>query len=255
MKKTKLTVILTLSFILLLSACANRIDPSTSNINPSKSPSATTAPVSDEKNTDTYNISSDFTKKRDSKNVTIDEVKEIIALAREVYSKYDTVIVDENTTYKPVDVPELSVKKIESLKTEDQQITDFEKSLSETQHIFVTMLSRYLPEENILIMQGKTSSNIFPDYYFLNIDENGFKDSQSAYDKMFENGTPSFDKVANCVYVQRGAIRYYDAESDTSSELFLTPEEQAMTAFINDKRMSKAQDPDYYIKLHGLETE
>lgn len=255
-KPTIFTVCILLSSIMLLSACANKIDSTPNIINPSKNPTVTTTgPISEDRNTDSYTISSDFKKKSTSKNVTINEVEEIIALARDVYSRYDTIVVDEKTIYKPIDVPDLSVKKLETLKTEDQQILDFEKYLSETQYIFITMLTKYLPEENLLIMQGKTSSNISPDYYFLNIDENGYKNSKEAYDKMFENGTPSFDKVANCVYVQRGVIFYYDAKADEKRKLFLTSEEEAILEFISDKRMSRAKDPEYYIKLYGLDTQ
>ncbi|MBP3377966.1 MAG: hypothetical protein J6L96_04395 [Clostridia bacterium] len=253
MKKLRLSIIcLSLVISMLLVSCANKITGASDRMpNPSKQSNVETEAPLDEKNTGVYNISTDFTKKRISTNVTIEEVEELMILAREVYSKYDTVIVDEYTTYKPIDIPELTVEKADKLDIKDQQIMDFEKSLAEMQYIFITMLSRYLPENNVYIVEN--SNFPYPDYYFLNLEEKGYKNAKEAFEKTLENGTPSFDKIADCVYVLKGVISFYDAETDESIQIFLTPNEKAITSFINDRRISKDKDPDYYIKLHGLD--
>jgi len=223
---------------MLFTACASKGAETSVTLNdPSDQPaiSAESAP-SEEKRSDVYDIAAEFKGKRASSKVTVEEVEEIISLAREVYRKYDTVIVDEDTTITPVAVPEITLEGIDKLGLNDQQIQDFNKSIGGIRVIAEKMLSLSFPENNILIMKGKTNFP-YPDYYFLDLESKGIKNAKEAFDKMLENGTPSFDKVADCVYVLRGNILFYNAETDESVPLLPNEEETKIESYINDKQI------------------
>ncbi len=227
MKKLNCTLIcIILVTAMLFTACANKGPETSGKANdPSNQPEISTdSSPSEEKRSDVYDIAAEFQEKRASSKVTIKEVEEIISLARKVYREYDTVIVDEDTAINPVDVPEMSAQKAGSLDTSDQKLQDYERYLGETRVIAEKMLSLYFPENNILIMKGETNFP-YPDYYFLDLESKGIKNAKEAFDQMLDDGTPSFDKVSDCVYVLRGNILFYNAETDESVPLLPNEEE------------------------------
>ena len=258
MKKLCLSIIcLFILSAMFLTSCANTGPNTSSNLDPSnKAVVDTNTPPETEKDTGVYNIATEFANKRATGNVTFEDIEELIALAREVYATYDTIIVDEETTYNPVDVPKLTVEKAAEISLDDPQIKDYEKYLTETSHIFKAMLTLYLPENNIPDPGKPPHTSSMADYFFLNLEEKGFDNANEALNKTLEDGTQSLDKVANCVYILRGSsFLYYNCETDESTQILLTPEEKAITALISDRRISETKNPDYYIKLHGLDTQ
>lgn len=195
-----------LAAIMMLASCnGTTADPSVSE------ESATTAGTVAEtvlKDPDVYTITSDFPMEKSAKT-TFDDIKEIIALAEEVYDSYKYVIIDDDTTITTIDRSSIS---------KHDQKTPFTVS-GHIRKIIIAMISQRLPE-NYIRLHDPNLSFPYPDYYFLNLEEKGIADADAAFEKMKEDGTIDFDQIADCVYLLRGALCYYDSATDEYSQIY-----------------------------------
>lgn len=189
-------------------------------------------------------------------SLSASDVNKLIEVAKETYAKNDIIVISEDKTIDPVNVPSITLQSIAEMGNEyDPMLDDYLIYIGDTLNVIESMLKDILPESAVLEMNGKTNFP-YPNYYFFDLEKTGFESAEDVFDKIQEDNSSDVDGITDCVYVLNGSLYYYYAETDESDCLYPNAEERELINAIYEKRQTADNsDPNYLIDKYAKSAE